>query len=357
MAAIPEVAKLSPDGFSRFYILVDLISQLYKGRTQPISILDVGGGSPFFEQQMHRSGLAYDLTVIDILPPPENVSWKYIQGDATAMTFEDASFDVVISTDVLEHIPETGKQAFLNECLRVAKDACIIAAPFMTPETDAAERVTNEFNKQLFGTGQDWLEEHLALGKPRHEMFAKTLKKQQLTHHDFGTQNMSVWLMNTHTNLIDAKLGLDTAAHVKANRFYNENILAMNEFEAPTYRHFYVMYKQSALASKIDSKKYAPGAADASKVAAYTTMMYGLFMGRIEALKTDLEAAQTKTVTLERLNDEQNQQLAERNEESAQQKLVIQDQAAQLQRLEPVLRVVHNRHVRKVVSAVRKVKG
>jgi ubiquinone/menaquinone biosynthesis C-methylase UbiE len=44
---------------------------------------------------------------------------KFLEMDALNMSFEDNSFDYVIMSDVLEHIPNTKK--LLSEVLRVTK--------------------------------------------------------------------------------------------------------------------------------------------------------------------------------------------------------------------------------------------
>ncbi len=108
-----KVDDLSPDGYSRFFLLADTLKQVYAKEDKSITILDVGGGSEFFDQQLSKSGLKYELTVIDIIPRPANMNVTYIQGDATNMDLEDASYDVVVSTDVLEHIPEKVSRHFL----------------------------------------------------------------------------------------------------------------------------------------------------------------------------------------------------------------------------------------------------
>ncbi len=255
MAKRNKVNELSTDGFSRFYFLCLIIEQLYKSTNRQIKILDVGGGSEYMQQQLKSIDIDYELTVLDIIEKPKGIKVTYVQGDATKMGFDNDQFDLVISTDVFEHIPEKNKQAFLDECLRVAKEACIIAAPFETEGVTAAEIAVNNFNKKLFGVGQNWLVEHLELGKPTLKLVTDTLERDKIPYKDFGTQNITTWLLNTHLNLIEAKIGLNPTEHTRINKFYNNNILEMNEFQGPSYRHFFVMFTDPTKerAFKIDS--------------------------------------------------------------------------------------------------------
>src|SRR5690242_20251309 len=124
--------SLGPDGYSRFFVIVGLLETFYKDSTRTIRILDVGGCSPFLGDLLKKSPLKTDLTVLDILPKPDDVTATYIQADATKTDLPDGAYDVVVSTDTLEHIPPKGKDAFVKACARLAKDVCIIAAPFET---------------------------------------------------------------------------------------------------------------------------------------------------------------------------------------------------------------------------------
>ncbi len=332
---IQKVGDLSPDGSTKFYLLADILQQLYKNN-QTIRILDVGGGSRYFQQQLKTAKLSYELTVIDIIPKTDDIKVPYIHADVTDNDLADNSFDVVLGTDVLEHVPEDRKEKFVRECLRIAKDVCIIAGPFMTNGVDKAEVIVNDFNKSLFGSGQDWLEEHLELGKPRLEMFYDILKEVNIPYDEFGSQNLVTWLLNTHTNLIDAKIGLDGSKHLSANRYYNAHIVAMNEFQAPTYRQFVIMYKDRTKQAQLDISRYIDNSIDGDAVAEYTSRIVALYTDRIKQL-----SAQTAELEKERLR------LAEHAQRLDEMRVVneqtIADQALTLNKLRPVLRVLRSK--------------
>lgn len=336
---IMKVTDLSPDGYSRFFFLVDILKQIYGTRSQKLRILDVGGGSEFFEQQLKSIHLPYDLTILDIIERPAGMKATYIQADATNMDLPDNSYDVVVSTDVLEHIPPKGKQGFVEECLRVAKEVCIIAAPFNTEGVNEAEIVVNEFNKKLFGEGQSWLEEHLKYGKPEVELLRRVLKAKKIPYDDFGTQNLTTWLFNTHINLIDAKLGLDRNQHINANKYYDEHILQMNEFIEPTYRHFFVMYKDAGKKKLFNPETYTKQGVDSQKVATYTSMLMEVLSERMSQLREngtslarEVEAVRRQNIELEK----------EKNDLS----VVVREQQAVLKRLSPLVKVIKSKPAR-----------
>lgn len=335
----PQVNELSPDGYSRFFILTDILKQIYGKTKRTLHILDVGGGSEYMEQQLQSLEIPYELTILDIIERPERVRATYIQGDATKMKFPDDQFDVVVSTDVLEHVPDKGKEAFLKECLRVAKEVCIIAAPFQTEGVNDAEVVVNEFNKKLFGVGQDWLEEHLALGKPKREMFKKVLDEVGVPYVEFGTQNITTWLLNTHINLIDAKLGLSAKKHKAVNMFYNDHILEMNEFESPTYRHFYVMFPDASKYGRFRLESYEIHKTNPAIFSKYINDLFVLLADRIGEIKK----YEKKTHELQ--DQHQNLIVEHRKLEE-----IANEQSQTLARLAPLLRIARSRPVRALRS-------
>lgn len=248
MAHEPDALSLGPDGYSRFFVIVGLLERFYKGHTRTIRILDVGGCSPFLGELLAKSPLKTDLTILDILPEPEGLKAKYIQADATKNDMPDGAYDVVISTDVLEHVPPKGKDAFVRACARLAKDVCILAAPFDTDGVHEAETMVNDFNKKLFGVGQDWLEEHFEFKKPGIAATQKVLDDMGVAYTHFGTNNLYSWLFSAHMNLIEAKIGIDAKKSRAIKRHYNRLLAFSPEFSEPSYRHFFVVFKDKKLA-------------------------------------------------------------------------------------------------------------
>lgn len=240
---ITHPSKLSPDGSGRFFMMARLLNILYGTPKKPLKILDAGGSSLYMSEILKDTHLNYDITTIDILPKPKGFKGEYIQGDATKTDFSDKQFDTVVSTDVLEHVPPHLKDAFVKECIRVAKDFVIIAAPFDTIGVDEAEHATNDFNKFLFKEGQAWLEEHFEYKKPSLERVVDIAREVGYKPYVIGTNNLYVWLASTHTNLIEAKLGLNKRKHVDANNLLSQSILESGDMTPPFYRHFVVIPK------------------------------------------------------------------------------------------------------------------
>lgn len=83
-------------------------------------ILDVGGGTfPWSELKPTAK-----ITILNKRPQnlPDHFPWEFIEGDGTNLPFKDASFDLVFSNSVIEHVGGiAAQQKFAKEMLRVGK--------------------------------------------------------------------------------------------------------------------------------------------------------------------------------------------------------------------------------------------
>ena len=89
-------------------------------------LLDLGCGTGRHAHEARRRGarvVALDLRIEDLRSTREGT--LPVQGDALALPFPDSSFDRVIASEVLEHIPEDG--AAIAELRRVLKPGGTLA--------------------------------------------------------------------------------------------------------------------------------------------------------------------------------------------------------------------------------------
>lgn len=95
------------------------------------TVLDVGCGTGYLADWIKRQKSEIEITGTDFIIEPDtykrNPDIRFIEGAIENLPFEDASFDTVICTHVLEHILDF-RQA-LKELRRVAKRALIIVVP------------------------------------------------------------------------------------------------------------------------------------------------------------------------------------------------------------------------------------
>ena len=124
--------KLMVDGLNKKIISdLALISKHIKG--EKITILDAGCGEGFTDElllseidNISVTGFDYSDQALEYARKM-NPSVEYIQGNINHLPFEDKSFDIVLCTEVLEHLDSPDKA--LSEIFRVAKKCVYITVP------------------------------------------------------------------------------------------------------------------------------------------------------------------------------------------------------------------------------------
>lgn len=102
--------------------------------------LDIGCGAGYFSAELSKKvkkvyGLDYSKTNIEAVKKRygyiKNID--FVLGDATNMPFKNNSFDVILATEIIEHIQDDNK--FVKECHRVLKKngRLIITTPCTNP--------------------------------------------------------------------------------------------------------------------------------------------------------------------------------------------------------------------------------
>ena len=176
--------------YKTFELLVNYTRDFYDKPT--LTILEVGSNEQFnLLEFLPTDNITFsDLTLPDILP--ENVT--FIQADATDLKqFEDSSFDIVLSSDVLEHIPNNKRDNFLKETNRVARLASFHCFPNNTIFVRDAEKRCNEYYKFLYNEEHPWLIEHIKNGLPDKEEICSLLDKNNITYTCFEHGDVLLW--------------------------------------------------------------------------------------------------------------------------------------------------------------------
>jgi len=104
-----------------------VLENLKAGKKGAAKVLDVGCGRGFYEQLISEIYPHYTVTAVDKNSDYLNVARsslggtkvKFMEGDATRLPFGDGEFDMVISTELLEHIRDD--RLAIQEMQRVVK--------------------------------------------------------------------------------------------------------------------------------------------------------------------------------------------------------------------------------------------
>jgi SAM-dependent methyltransferase len=156
------------------------------------SLLNIGAGSGFFERQ----ALAAGLRVATLDPDPATIARLEADGVAakagsiTRMPFDDGSFDVVVASEVLEHLtPEEGQQA-LVEVARVLRPggAFLGTVPF-------AERLQDNvvFCPHCHQTFHRWGHQRAFTRDTMSSLLAQALRVESMTVRSFVAWRGRSW--------------------------------------------------------------------------------------------------------------------------------------------------------------------
>lgn len=219
------------DHYQRYAAAAQLIQSL--GLEQP-AVLEVGANRQrLLGQFLPGATLLYtDLHA-------EGDDKDFVVADATNLPFQNQEFDVVVSLDVLEHVPAGLRAKAVSEMSRVSKRAVILGFPPDRPWVHEAESNANGRWFELFDENYIWLEEHKEFGLVKTEEVEATLTQAGMSIQRFGQGNAKLWagLMGAH--FIKVKYPELAPLVAAADRLYNSRVFAGDHSDQP-YREYYV---------------------------------------------------------------------------------------------------------------------
>lgn len=252
--------RLPADLYSRntlFGLLTEFILAQRSAREShhSLEVLDIGGyqGKLAWFMPQHTR-----VTVLDLKQAPPEGKTNYVQGDTRQLPFPDNSFDLVVSSDMLEHLAAEDRLKVVAEMLRVTRRHLILAAPFQSIYNQKAEEFINTQFREYTGQDHPFLIEHLANGLPDLETIEQFLASQAISYTKIGEGNIYNWYLQQLAT--GSKVGQpepprtrpDSADPVKDkqlsfNEYFNENLFQLGNFRAPTYRTVIFCDKQAIL--------------------------------------------------------------------------------------------------------------
>jgi len=146
---------------------------------QRLRVLDFGGLSGSLANIIRFYGLTrhYEIHVVDIdreaiegveLRPP--LTGKLAIAPEPPLPYPDSAFDVVVSSDVFEHIPRELRSSWANELARVARLGQVHTVPCDSQdgrwESSVIDREFDTWHRATIGEPERWTAEHIENGVP-----------------------------------------------------------------------------------------------------------------------------------------------------------------------------------------------
>ncbi|MEM7309252.1 MAG: methyltransferase domain-containing protein [Planctomycetota bacterium] len=228
---VTDPLSLPFDTYQRYRLVTDVLAHLRRASgAERLRVLDVGGRTAV----LRGFDLDDDVALVDV-EPHEGVP-GLVLGDGARLPFATDAFDVVCAFDTLEHVPPPQRDAFVDECARVASKWVVLAGPYDAPQVVRAEQLLQRFLKDKLAYEHRYLEEHRHNGLPDRAGTEARLAAAGAKVKSLGHANLDRWLVFLCVSFyLDLEPGLRELA-AAFFRFYNENLYASDHAE-PVYRH------------------------------------------------------------------------------------------------------------------------
>jgi hypothetical protein len=154
------------------------------------SILEIGSGSVGIGMFYRAPFVGCDVS----FPFKPRAPMVPVVATATELPFEDRSFDGVIVSDVLEHIPPEQRTTVVREALRVTRKIAIFGFPSGPQAFEYDRKLAEAYDRRQ----QDrpiWLQEHMLHPFPTERLFEDL--PQEWSVESFGNENLDFhyWVM------------------------------------------------------------------------------------------------------------------------------------------------------------------
>ncbi len=208
---------------------------------ETLKILDVGG----FRVDADNRG---DLLLREFLPHHEVIAVDmveasapgYIRGDGTRLPFLDNSFDVVVTSDVFEHVPPEVREDFVDNLLRVSSGYVVLGAPFYSERAALAEKIVFEYVRKVLHAEQEQLKEHIENSLPDPVHLQEFLNKREISFTFFNSGNLDGWLTMMLVEHYLMSVPETDSLRTMLDRYYNSSFYE-SDHGGDGYRRVFVM--------------------------------------------------------------------------------------------------------------------
>jgi hypothetical protein len=193
-----QLASIQYDIYQRYTVLADAFDAVFPPRGKPFRVLDVGSGPESLAKRFLDGRFEVVSCDVDDFGNPSIVKVQPGQ----PLPFADGEFDAVVCMDVLEHLPEPARAAFVAQLARVGSGLVAIAFPHSEDAVRHGERLLDRGYLDLWGKHCDFLVEHEEFGLPRISDATKALKAAGLAMTTVGVSRLDEWLLYSYMDIL-----------------------------------------------------------------------------------------------------------------------------------------------------------
>lgn len=136
------------------------------------SVLEVGSGGLGIAPYLKRK-----VTGVDVyFKPPFFLLLKRIKGDATNLPFDNNSFNVVLSVDMLEHLPKEKREKAVYQMIRCAQEKVLIGVP-CGAKAEKQDIFLDKYYQKKFGRRFSFLKEQVVFGLPNERRISDIINR------------------------------------------------------------------------------------------------------------------------------------------------------------------------------------
>jgi len=148
---------------ARYFPILDEVRSYHDGDCR---ILEIGSGPQGIGQFYRHPFVGCDVTFTSNPKAP----MQPVVCSGTDLPFADGSFDIVIASDVMEHVAPEQREKLVKEALRVTQEAAIFGFPCGAPAFEIDKKLLAFYRKQKMQPPV-WLEEHMLYPFPGRDLF------------------------------------------------------------------------------------------------------------------------------------------------------------------------------------------
>lgn len=248
LAPAGSLLRLPFDLYARCRLAVDAIERVRAGADPdaPLRVLDVGGGPHSVASFLTGD----EVVTVDRWAPLSEwyaLPSRFALADGARLPFADGAFDVVVSLDTLEHVPQPQRSRLLAELGRVSRGWAVVACPCATEGVADADAAVLSVVERRFGEAFPTvgvLREHLGYGHPDPAAVRAALEAGGAEVAQVPSGRLDRWVPMTLVFYALLALGDDEPVE-RVQAWYNAGY-TVDDRRAPAYRQAFLARRAGA---------------------------------------------------------------------------------------------------------------